>query len=145
MNHFLTYTKHSYEIILEAESKLCIDLQHETEAYVVHLFAKFMDRPNINTQPIGIKMLEAVHKSTKERRKIFNEVGDECLIINSFGYGKNRWPTQNYYKDMGTLAYDQTAHTNDPPDDLFIELAKNFTLISKVLNKCTNFNDDMAI
>jgi hypothetical protein len=33
------------------------------------------------------------------------------------------------------MAYDQVAYTERPPDNFYIELAKDFTLISEVLHK----------
>jgi hypothetical protein len=136
MNHFLTYVKHSYEVILEAEASLCVCLEHNTEAYVVHLFARYLDNPNINREPVGIKMMEGMHKPRLERRETLTKIADECLLIDGFEFGKNRWPTNNYYREMGQLAYDQVAYTDNPPDEFFIDLANNFALISKVLNRC---------
>ena len=136
MNHFLTYVKHSYEVILEAEASLCVNLEHNTEAYVVHLFARYLDNPNINREPVCIKIMESMHKPRLQRRETLTQLADECLLINGFEFGKNRWPTNSYYKEMGKLAYDQVAYIDNPPDNFYIELANNFTLISKVLNKC---------
>jgi len=136
MSHYLTYVKHSYEVILEAEAKLCINLEHNTEAYVVHLFARYLDNPNINREPVCIKLMESMSLPKEQKRKQLTSVADECLLINGLGYGKNRWPSNDYYKDMGKLAYDQIAYTERPPDNFFIKLADNFTLLSSVLNKC---------
>lgn len=136
MNHWQTYVKHSYEVILEAENKLCVNLEHEVEAYVVHLFARYMDRPNINTEPVCIKLLQSVNLPSEQKKSQLISVADECLLIDGLGLAKNRWPSNNYYKDMGMIAYDQVAYTERPPDTFFIDLAKNFSVVSKVLNKC---------
>ena len=71
MSNFLTYVKHSYEVILEAEAKLCVNLEHETEAYVVHLFARYMDKPNINQDPICIKMMQSTQLSKIQKRTTY--------------------------------------------------------------------------
>ena len=136
MSNYLTYVKHSYEVILEAENKLCVNLEHNTEAYVVHLFARYLDNPNINKEPICIKILESIHLPKEQKRNQLKSAAEECLLINGLELAKNRWPSSNYYKDMGTIAYDQIAYIDRPPDNFFIDLAKNFTLISKVINKC---------
>ena len=81
MSHFLTYVKHSYEVILEAEAKLCINLEHNTEAYVVHLFARYLDNPNINRDPVCIKLMESIHLPKEQKRKQLTTIADECLLI----------------------------------------------------------------
>lgn len=136
MNHYLTYVKHSYEVILEAESKLCVNLEHNVEAYVVHLFARYLDNPNLNREPVCIKIMEGTRLPIEQRKKVLSSVADECLLINGLELSKNRWPSNNYYKEMGCLAYDQVAYTERPPDIFYVELADKFNLISKVLNKC---------
>lgn len=136
MNHFLTYVKHSYEVILEAEAKLCINLEHNTEAYMVHLFARYLDNPNINKEPVCIKILHGASLPKQQKKSMLQSAADECLLINGLELAKSKWPTNNYYKDMGTLAYDQIAYIERPPDDFYIKIAENFTLLSKVLNKC---------
>ena len=136
MNHFLTYVKHSYEVILEAEAKLCVNLEHNTEAYVVHLFAKYLDNPNINREPVCIKMMESTQLPKIQKRTTLLSVAEECLLINGLELTKTRWPTNNYYRDMGKIAYDQVAYTDNPPDIFYINIADKFTLLSKVLNKC---------
>lgn len=136
MSHFLTYVKHSYQVILDAEASLCVSLEHDTEAYMVHLFARYLDNPNINREPVCIKIMEGINQPKESKRKTLQSAADECLLIDGFGLAKNRWPSESYYKDMGTMAYDQIAYTERPPDEFYINLAENFTLLSRVLNKC---------
>lgn len=136
MQHFLTYVKHSYEVILEAEAKLCVNLEHNTEAYIVHLFARYLDNPQLNQQPVCIRMMESVNLPLKQKKEKFLSSAEECLLIDGLELAKNRWPTKTYYRDLGTMAYDQLAYTHRPPDEFYINLASNFSLLSKVLNKC---------
>jgi hypothetical protein len=136
MNHFLTYVKHSYEVILEAENKLCINLEHNTEAYMVHLFARYLDKPNINREPVCIKIMQGATLPPTQKKVMLQAAADECLLINGLELAKSRWPTNNYYKEMGILAYDQVAYTDNPRDDFYIHLAENFNLLSRVLSKC---------
>jgi hypothetical protein len=136
MQHFLTYVKHSYEVILEAENKLCINLEHDTEAYMVHLFARYLDNPDINKEPVCIKIMQGVGLPKEQKRVMLQSAADECLLINGFELAKSRWPSNDYYKDMGTLAYDQIAYIERPPDSFYINIAENFSLLSKILSKC---------
>lgn len=88
MNHYLTYVKHSYEVILEAESKLCVNLEHNVEAYVVHLFARYLDNPNLNREPVCIKIMEGTRLPIEQRKKVLSSVADECLLINGLEIGR---------------------------------------------------------
>jgi hypothetical protein len=136
MEHWLTYVKHSYQVILDAEAKLCINLEHQTEAYMVHLFARYMDKPNINKDPICIKIMESSAFPAIKRKQALLLAAEECLLITGLELTKNKWPSKSYYTDLGRLAYDQVAFAYQPVDTFYIELAENFKLLSSVLNKC---------
>ena len=135
-NHWLTYVRHSYEVILEAESKLCVNLHQDLEAYMVHLFARYMDKPMVNKEPICIKILESNNLPKWHRRDTLVTLAEECLIIDGLQLGKGKWPTEHYYIDMGRIAYDGVAYVDRPPDNFYIELAQNFSLLSNLLNTC---------
>ena len=136
MTNWDFYVKESYDIVRRAECELTINLAHELEAYLVHLFAHYLDKPNVNTEPICIKLLESTHKPVSQRKAILKEVGDECLLINSMEWGRPRWPTEIYYADMGQMAYVSRAYAERPPEDLFDDLAVEFQIVSKILRAC---------
>lgn len=133
--HFMTYVKHAYEIVLEGEYKAGVTLDHETEAYVVQLLAKYIDKPSFNDKPVAVKMLTSLQMPNDKRKEVIKDVADECLLINGFELGKRKWPTENYYVDMGRLAYSNVAYIERPPEMFYEDLAKKFTLISKVIRK----------
>lgn len=136
MNNWEIYVKESYDIVRRAESELTVNLEHEIEAYLVHLFAHYMDKPQVNTEPVCIKLLESTSKPLVQREKILKEVGDECLLIHSMEWGKTRWPSNTYYQDMGQAAYINRAFVKSPPDMLYDELAIKFSLATDVLRHC---------
>ena len=136
MTNYEHYLQHSYDAVKRAENMLLIDLEEDLEAYLVHLFANYMDKPQINTEPVCIKLLESTHKPIKERMPILKEVGDECLLVHSLGWGKPRWPTDNYYQEMGQTAYVTRAFLRRPPETLYDELAIEFDTVSKILKTC---------
>lgn len=133
MKHFLTYVKHSYEVIIEAESRTKVNLEHEIEAFVVHTFAKYMEQPNIPTDAIAIKMLQTVGEKGDQRKQHFQQIAEECLLIDSFKLNSRRWPSNNYYKDMGVLALEHRAYSERPPELLFERIAYEFEKMSYVL------------
>jgi hypothetical protein len=130
------YVKESYDLVRRAECELAVNLAHELEAYLVHMWAHYLDKPNVNTTPVCIKLLESTHNSLTQRKEILKQVGDECLLINSMEWGRSRWPTLNYYSDMGQMAYINRAFIVNPPDDLYDSLALEFQTATKILRKC---------
>ena len=136
MNNWEVYVRESYELIKQAENELTVNLPHEIEAYLVHLFAYYMDKPQVNTVPVGIRLLSATTLPMTARKEELKSVGDECLLINSMGWGKRKWPSDNYYADMGQTAYMTRAYAGNPPEGLFDDLAYEFQTATKILRKC---------
>ena len=136
MNNWDIYVRESYELVRRAECELTINLAHELEAYIVHLFAHYLDKPKVNTVPVGVKLLSSVNLPVKAKKEMLKNIGDECLLINSMGWGRNRWPTEVYYSDMGQMAYISRAYAERPPEDLYDDLAYEFQTATKILRKC---------
>ena len=61
MTNWDIYVRESYDIVRRAECELTINLAHEVEAYIVHLFAHYLDKPLVNTVPVGVKLLTSVN------------------------------------------------------------------------------------
>lgn len=136
MNNWDIYVKESYELIKRAENALTITLDHHLEAYLVHLFAHYLDKPLVNTEPIGVKLLSSNMLPATQRKQVLKEVGDECLMIHAMEWGKRKWPSNNYYADLGTTAYMSRAYAIKPPEGLYDELAYEFQTATKILRKC---------
>ena len=126
MNNWDFYVRESYDLVRRAESELTVNLAHELEAYVVHLFAHYLDKLKVNTVPVGVKLLSAQNLPVKTRKELLKSVGDECLLINSMEWGRHRWPTEVYYSDMGQMAYVSRAYADRPTEDLYDDLAYEF-------------------
>lgn len=136
MQHWMTYVRYSYEVVLEAESRVCVNLDHDTEAYLVHLVARYFDKPKFNEEPVAIKMMEGMNKPVEIKKDMLQRVGDQCLLVHSLELNKRRWPSNSYYQDMGQLAYSNVAYAHRPPDEFFEHLANRFGLLSRVLQEC---------
>ena len=115
MTNWDIYVRESYDIVRRAECELTINLAHEVEAYIVHLFAHYLDKPNVNTVPVGVKLLTASTLPTRAKKELLKNIGDECLLINSMEWGRHRWPTEVYYSDMGQMAYMSRAYAKQLP------------------------------
>lgn len=136
MSNWEVYVRESYELIKRAEHALTVNLPHDIEAYLVHLFAHYMDKPRVNTVPVGIRLLSANNLPISLRKEELKAVGDECLLINSMGWGITRWPSATYYADIGQTAYMSRAYVENPPEGLFDDLAYEFQTATKILGKC---------
>ena len=95
-----------------------------------------MDKPCVNTIPVGVRLLSANTMPIGIRKEELKAVGDECLLINSMGWGSNRWPSATYYLDIGQTAYMSRAYAEHPPEELYDDLAYEFTTATRVLSKC---------
>jgi len=132
MKHWQDYFRSSYELVIEAEGKSDLYLDEEVEAYLVRLLAKWFDKNDIPPDtPVAIMLLTAMQSAGKDKVQKLTETADVCLFYDSFKIKQRRWPTLNYYKDMGTMAYGM-AHvaTND---SLYNQLENKFIICSKVL------------
>lgn len=136
MNNWEVYVKESYQLIKEAEQSLTVTLAHDVEAYVVHLFAHFLDKPQINTEPLGIKLMASSQLPVIQRKQVLKAVGDECLLINAMEWNKRRWPSNSYYAELGQAAYMNRAYVQKPIEEVFDNLAVEFDTATKVLRKC---------
>lgn len=136
MNYWLTYVRYGYEIILEAEARLCINLEPETEAYMVHLFARYLDKPALNTEPVCLRLMQGTNLPPNQKRQALTTVAEECLLINGLELAKQKWPTSTYYAELGSAAFEQIAYIKNPIDVFYTGLAGNFKLLSRVLNQC---------
>lgn len=136
MSNWEVYVRESYELIKEAEHKLTVTLDHDVEAYLVHLFAHFLDKPLVNTEPLGIKLMSSSQLPVKQRKTVLKEVGDECLLINAMEWNKRRWPSNRYYQDLGQTAYQSRAWVTQPIEEVYDDLAVEFETATEVLRKC---------
>ena len=105
--YWLDYVKHCYDLVLESESLSAITLEHDVEAHIVHLMARNFERTDVGNTAVAIMMLQAVNSGTRDN---LVNVADECLLIHSYPFRRNRWPTATYYQDMGTTAYGLAGH-----------------------------------
>ena len=107
MKYWFNYVKHCYDLVIESEGRTELVLEHEVEAHVVHLMARNFERTDIGDEPIAIKMLTVVGAGHRDQ---LVDIADECLLIHSYPFKKQRWPSPTYYQDMGTTAYGLAGH-----------------------------------
>lgn len=134
MKYYLEYRKASYEIIMLGESKSNINLPEDVEYFVVDIFARYMENPNIPTDIIALRMMDAVNKTGEMRKQCLANIIEECILIDGLELNSRRWPSKSYYHDMGILALQHRAWVSRPPDLFYEVIAHHFDNISKVLH-----------
>ena len=105
--YWLDYVKHCYDLVVESEGLTAISLDHEVEAHVVHLMARNFERTDIGNVAVAISLMQAINSGNRDN---LVNVADECLLIHSYPFRKQRWPSATYYQDMGTTAYGLAGH-----------------------------------
>jgi hypothetical protein len=134
MNHYLEYRRASYEIIMIGESKCSITLPEDVEYYVVDVFTRYMHNPDIPTDIIAIKLMTAINEKKEVKKQKLKEVADECVLIDGLDLNSRRWPTKDYYINMGKLAFENLAWLNRPPELFYEKVIYYMNDISKILH-----------
>ena len=130
----MDYVKAGYEVILIAEERASINLEHEVEAFVVHTFARYMEQPNIPTDAVAIQLMESMQLTGDIRRRQLQKIAEECILIDGLELNKRRWPSNSYFCDMGKLALEYRAYSSRPPELFYEKIAHQFNTISRVLH-----------
>lgn len=138
MKYWMDYVKASYEVILYGESKAGINLDHDIEAFLVHTFARYMDNPNIPSDTIAIQLMNTLNKHGEERKKKLQKIAEECILIDGLELNSRRWPSKNYFVDMGKIALGHRAYAGRPPEMFYENVANNMKDISQVLHRIKN-------
>jgi hypothetical protein len=127
--YWFDYIKHCYDLVLESEGNSHLILDHDIEAYLVHLMARNFERTDIGSTPVAIQIMEAVNSG---RAAPLLAVADECLLIHSYPFKRGRWPTDTYYQEIGITAYGLAGHAMETH---FIPASK---ILTSIFNQSKN-------
>lgn len=134
MKHWMEYVKASYEMVLIAEERAHITLEHEVEAWTVHTLARYMEQPHIPTDAVALSMMRALGATGQRKKAELQRVAEECLLVDGLQLNRRRWPSQHYFRDMGRIALENRAWIEYPPEHLYERVAQQFDTISRVLH-----------
>lgn len=108
-------------------------LESELEAFLVHSIARNMENTHIWDEPVATRMLTAQQLPRSQRQPILRTVGEECLFIDAWQIKQPRWPSPQYFQDMGEIAFGMASTATRPPDALLESVGTNFRTLSRVL------------
>ena len=140
MKHWQPYIKAGWEIVMEAQGKSQVFLASDMEAFLVHVIARTIDKPNMWERPVAVKILGAQTLSGSHRATALQSIGEECLFIDGWQLKQARWPTQTYFIDMGEIAFGMASISTRPANKLLELASNNFKLMSTVLKTARTLN-----
>jgi hypothetical protein len=114
-----------------------------TSYYVVTLLAEFMHLGNpgasdamSTNEPLGVKLLRALHSGGSLQRLGLKQVGDASLFISGFFSDSLRRSLVDvdYYVSLGGYAYRSLVTTDDTLSPIFAELSDKFVAFVDVLS-----------
>ena len=97
-----------------------------------------IENPRIPTDAIAIQLMESLNKTGDTRKQHLQKVAEECILIDGLDLNSKKWPSQNYFVDMGKVALGYRAYAQRPPELFYETIAKNMNNISKVLHRIRN-------
>jgi hypothetical protein len=128
-----------HEAVDQALKENGVEASTLTEHYLVQLLATYASQ-SIDDTPLGVKLLEALGATPRERRERLREVGDTSLFVSGFWSDSfsRRAVDVDYYIDLGGSAYGELARSGagwrrDPNCDVYGALAENFPRFVDVL------------
>lgn len=127
------FIKSSWELVMESEGRTQVYLQEELESYLVFMMARSFTDVGI---PPDIIALEFANAKTKND---YRRIGDSCLFVDAWDVKRAKLVSQEYYKDMGKIAYSFASVKDRPADELMENVSQNFEFLSKVLRGLKTF------
>ena len=121
------YIKASWELVMAAEGRIQTMLDEELESYLVHMMARHFRNAGI---PPDIVCLELTKARNAED---YRQIGDACLFVDAWHIRRAKLVAEDYYAQMGQIAYGHAALASRPVDALFDRLAREFKALSRVL------------
>ena len=142
-----------------AEERLRIQLGAHSKLYLIHLLKRLSESEDffysevIKDKPLGIVLLEALHKNIFERLRDLKIVGDLSLIFSGLypDYLTKRLVDIDYFIDLGRRSYHLLSDAYSPyrtKRELFVlysQLVADFVLLIEVLTEISgdlNFLDE---
>ena len=138
MQNWQPYVKAGWELVVEAQGVSQTYLEPDVEAFLVHTVARRFERTDLWEQPIAIKMLSAQNLPGRQRQPIMRGIGEECLFIDAWEIKQRRWPTLQYFADVGEIAFGMASTSTNPADELLELVSANFKFMSRVLRQVKN-------
>jgi len=136
------------ELLGEARERQRLQVDDETEVYLVNLLSEFVDPERfwvraedgtLQQEPLALILARALEAHREERAAALRQIGDTSLWVSGFFADslERKLVDVRYYMSMGHLAYSSLARIRaaEPVGGLYEELAGKFAAIVDLLNE----------
>ena len=131
-----TDTSQWYSLILEAESITKINLDIDSESYLVFLLMRSSRSTAWLDSLIGVELMDALQQKGQKKKQMLLDVGDKSLLFSGFfpEHVIKRKIDPMYFIQLGQIAY---ASVSSFPDEsknkLYKDLSDNFLCLRELL------------
>lgn len=125
-----------YALVTEAEVASQLNLNENTESYLVFLLQRFVQTPQMLDSTVAMDFLTALQGSTQLQIEQLKAVGDKSLLVCGLfpGLADRRHVTLEYYSRMGQSAYLTVSELQARADaELYSQLSHYFPDLQKIL------------
>jgi hypothetical protein len=133
-----TDTSQWYTLILEAESKSQINLNVDTESYLVFLLMRSSRSTVWLDSILGIELMDALQQKGHQQKQMLMDIGDKSLLLSGF-FSENvlkRKLDPMYFVKIGQIAYASVgAFPDESQHQLYKNLSENFLNLKEILKQ----------
>lgn len=124
-----------YTLVTEAQQQAHCSLQLDLESYLVFLLMRYVQKPEISSQLLGLKFLEARINPLAYSEHL-RDVGDGCLLLAGLfpDQAEKRRVSDTYWIELGQSAFSHLATYTPPAESqLYHTLCQEFVPLTCVL------------
>lgn len=125
-----------YALVTEAEVASQLNLNENTESYLVFLLQRFVQEPELLESVVALDALAALQEPTHLQIEKLKLVGDKSLLVCGLfpGLATRRHVSVEYYSQMGQAAYlTISACQEQASAELYLQLSQYFPQLRKIL------------
>ena len=125
-----------YALVTEAEMASHLNLNENTESYLVFLLQRFVQTPQLFESAVGMDFLTALHGPASLQIEQLKAVGDKSLLVCGLfpGLANRRQVSVKYYSQMGQAAYLTVSELQErASSELYLQLSQHFLNLQKIL------------
>ena len=125
-----------YALVTEAEVASHLNLNENTESYLVFLLQRFLQSPQSLEAPVAIDFLQALQGPIQLQVEQLKAVGDKSLLVSGLfpGLAERHHVSLSYYCQMGQTAYYTVSGLQESASaELYLQLCHYFPNLQKIL------------
>lgn len=125
-----------YALVSEAEMASHLNLNENTESYLVFLLHRFAQSPQLFESTVGMDFLTALRGPASLKVEQLKAVGDKSLLVCGLfpGLASRRRVSVDYYSQMGQAAYLTVSELHERASaELYLQLSQHFSNLQKIL------------